>query len=327
MTQRQKTRLILLGIAIVLALVRWGCSARETKQAPPARREPEARTARRTGGEAPSRPGAARTAADEQMLLGNPDGATDDPGNRDHYLLRRPQYALSYNDSWRFPNWVAWRLSAADIGEVERGDFRPDPDLPDGFTVVTPSDYTRSGYDRGHNCNSKDRSASREDNDATFYMSNMTPQKHGMNAGAWENLESYCRQLAREGNECYIVCGHGFDGGRPGKRIGRNDVAVPDFGWKVVLVLPEQAGDDRARIAAPTRVLAVKMPNDDSLGDQPWENYLVTPAEIERATGLTLFDALPAGTAQALRPKKDEGRGGSFATGGGSGYRTGRKRR
>lgn len=38
----------------------------------------------------------------------------------------------------------------------------------------------------GHNCPHKDRSRSRQDNQVVFYMSNMTPQKHGMNGGPWE---------------------------------------------------------------------------------------------------------------------------------------------
>jgi hypothetical protein len=37
--------------------------------------------------------------ASAQMLLGNPSGATTDPGNRANYLMLKPYYALSYNDA------------------------------------------------------------------------------------------------------------------------------------------------------------------------------------------------------------------------------------
>ena len=257
-------------------------------------------------------------------LLGNPDSASADASSREKYLIERPQYALSYNDDLHFPNWVAWHLSRADIGDTDRGDFAPDPDLPEDFKRIVPRDYTGTGYDRGHNCPSKDRSASRQDNDAVFYMTNMTPQKHGMNAGAWENLERYCRELTASGKECYIVCGHGFEHSGEPRRVGRAGIAVPDFGWKVVIVLPEAGGDDRARIDAGTRIIAVKIPNIDGLDRAPWERFIVPPAEIEHATGLKLLDGLPAPVASALRGKLDSG-GGSFSSSSQSGVK--RKKR
>jgi endonuclease G len=223
------------------------------------------------------------------MLWGNPDGAKPNPGSREKYLLTRPQYALSYNETLRFPNWVAWHLGAADMGSTPRGNFAPDPLLPAAFTRITPRDYTGTGYDRGHNCPSGDRTATKADNDATFYMTNMTPQTHAMNAGPWENLESYCRELAKSGSECYIVCGHGFDKGKTRSTVGPAAIAVPDWGWKVVVVLPEGAGDDRRRITKATRVIAVKMPNAQIPESDPWQKYTVTPAEIEGATGLKFF--------------------------------------
>lgn len=252
--------------------------------------------------------------AQAQMLLGNPDNATASGGNKEHYLLQYGQFALSFNDTLHFPNWVAWHLNAGDIGSASRGQFQPDAHLPAGFTVVTPGDYTRTGYDRGHNCPSADRSDTRANNDAVFVMSNMTPQAHGLNAGPWEQLESYCRDLARRGNELYIVCGHGFSAPTH-DTIGRVHIAVPDFAWKVVVVVPDQSGNDLNRITAQTRVIAVKMPNINTVSKQAWTRYVVTPAQIEQATGLHLFSALPANVATALRAKLDaEGRSVSART-------------
>ncbi|MBC8139222.1 MAG: DNA/RNA non-specific endonuclease, partial [Fibrella sp.] len=71
--------------------------------------------------------------AKSQMALGNPDRATASPSNPQHYLIQRPQYALSYNDTLRFPNWVAWHLTKSDVGELDRGAFQPDPALPESF--------------------------------------------------------------------------------------------------------------------------------------------------------------------------------------------------
>ncbi|WP_395092221.1 DNA/RNA non-specific endonuclease [Armatimonas sp.] len=254
-----------------------------------------------------SRPQSTSATADEPMdVLGNPDGATASPSNKEHFLMRRPQFDLSYNDSLHFPNWVAWHLVASDIGDTERGNFVPDPDLPDGFARITTRDYSSSGYDRGHNCPSKDRTASKADNDVAFYMTNITPQQHGMNAGPWEKLETYCRKLAQEGNELYILCGHGFRD-KNFNTIGSDKIAVPDFGWKIIVVLPNKTGNDLERVDTDTRVIAVQMPNISTISKQPWDKYITTVAELEQATGLTFFESLHESVARVLKPKQDAG--------------------
>lgn len=250
--------------------------------------------------------------AKSQMILGNPDRATASPSNPQHYLIQRPQYALSYNDTLRFPNWVAWNLSKADVGELDRGAFQPDPALPSSFTRVTPADYSRSGYSRGHNCPSKDRTTTREDNNAVFLMSNITPQAQGMNGGPWAELESYSRDLAREGNELFIYCGHGFSQ-KKRKTIGKAKVAVPDFGWKIVVVVPPTTSNQVSvaatnplrRITGTTRVIAVRMPNINTISKKDWREYRTSVEDIETATGLKFFDALPAPIAAQLKGKVD----------------------
>jgi endonuclease G, mitochondrial len=240
------------------------------------------------------------------MLLGNPDGATSDTQNREHYLMPRLQYALSYNDTLHFPNWVAWHLEAKDIGETDRSSFIPDPNLPRSFTRIVTHDYSNTGYDRGHNCPSKDRTASPEDNSVAFYMTNITPQQHGMNAGPWEQFENYCRSLTRAGNEVYIICGHGFNH-QTIETIGPQQIAVPNFGWKIAVVLSDRPGDDLARIKKSTRVIALKMPNISTISKRKWEEFITTPAQIEIDANMKFFTNLPPDIAEALRAKRDDG--------------------
>ncbi|WP_324679575.1 DNA/RNA non-specific endonuclease [Hymenobacter sp. GOD-10R] len=68
-------------------------------------------------------------------------------------------------------------MSSAWLGSAERQDnFSADNSLPSGWYRVTMSSYTGSGFDRGHNCPSADRTGFIEDNSATFLMTNMMPQ-------------------------------------------------------------------------------------------------------------------------------------------------------
>src|ERR1017187_7588170 len=142
-----------------------------------------------------------------QMQLGNPSNAGADTNNHAHYLIQRPVEAMDYSDNLREPNWTSWDLTASDVGSSGRSPvFFADTNLPSNFYVVASTDYSGSGYDRGHMCPSADRTDNVTDNDMVFFMSNFVPQTPDNNQGPWENLETYCRTLAQT-NELLIICG------------------------------------------------------------------------------------------------------------------------
>jgi endonuclease G len=227
--------------------------------------------------------------------------------DRDDYLIERPQYVLSYNAHKRTPNWVSWRLVKSDIGSAARAPFEPDPLLPKGFAKVTSHAYDGSGFDRGHMCPAKDRSASAEDSEATFFMTNIVPQSPVCNQKPWEKLETYCRSLAKKGHELQIVCGpHGVGGsGKNGHREtigkGKIDVTVPAKVWKVIVVLPEAGAAPRKN----TRVIAVIIPNEQSV-ELDWAPYRTSAEAIEKMTGYRFFRNVPAPIATAMRKHVDD---------------------
>jgi endonuclease G len=201
------------------------------------------------------------------VRFGLPSPAKVDPDKREDFLIERPQYVLSYNAEKRTPNWVSWRLRKDDLGKSTRGPFSPDPLLPKSFAHVTSHVYDGSGFDRGHMCPAQDRSAEQKDMDATFFLTNIVPQAPNCNQRGWERLESYSRDLAKKGHELHVVAGPQGKGGT-GKNgeaeevgKGRLKVAVPAKVWKVIVVLPEDGAQPRKN----TRVIAVLMPNDQSV--------------------------------------------------------------
>ncbi len=149
------------------------------------------------------------------MQLGNATSATSsDPNNHTHYLIQRPQYALDYNDTTHEPNWVAWDLTSGDVGSSGRGTFPwVDTTLPPSFYEVLTTDYSGSGYDRGHMCPSADRTVTVADNEQLFYMSNMIPQSPDNNQGGGATFEDYCRSQASAGHEILITSGPSVFGG------------------------------------------------------------------------------------------------------------------
>lgn len=245
-----------------------------------------------------------------QMQTGNPSAAATDPiANRTNFLIQRAQYAFGYNDTTREPNWVAWNLTSGDVGSSGRSpDFFQDTTLPAGFYQVLPTDYSGSGYDRGHLCPSGDRTVTRADNDVVFFMSNMMPQAPDNNQGVWASFETYCRTLADTGNEVLIIAG---PGGFAGSTIA-SGVSIPGFTWKIAVVVPLGAGTALSRITATTRVIAIKIPNTAGVRSNPWQQYVTSTTQLQTDTGYTFFtDPALAAVAAALRAQVD----GQTATG------------
>lgn len=58
----------------------------------------------------------------DHLALGNPSMAIPDVSNPNNYLMRKPQYALSYSRDRGTPNWVSWHLDASDRGGADRQD-------------------------------------------------------------------------------------------------------------------------------------------------------------------------------------------------------------
>ncbi|GGF10515.1 DNA/RNA non-specific endonuclease [Hymenobacter cavernae] len=246
---------------------------------------------------------------DDNMALGNPSGATSNPANATNYLLVHPQFTIGYNANRGTPTWVSWHLNRAWRGSAPRqDDFRPDLALPRGFYQVTPRSYSGSGFDKGHNCPSADRTTDLDDNSATFLMTNMIPQAPNNNQRTWSGLEEYGRTLVDRGNEIYIIMGNYGKGGTGANglatTIDNGRVTVPKRVWKVLVVLPEGSNDLQRIAAGQARIIAVDTPNDNSISPD-WHQYRVSIDAIEAATGLDLLSKLPPDVQTRLQAKVD----------------------
>lgn len=244
------------------------------------------------------------------LLLGNPSNALADVKSPDNYLMTKPYYTLSYNRGRGGPNWVCWYLGDEWLGSIKRAnDFRPDDSLPEGWYKVQSTSYIGSGFERGHNCPSADRTVSLKANSATFLMSNMIPQAPANNQNTWGNLEGYERMLVGKGNEVYVIMGSYGQGGY-GTRgyhttIDNGRITVPSNIWKVVVVIPN-GNNDLQRVNATTRVIAVNTPNNNNISAD-WTKYICTVRDIERATGYNLLSKLPKNIQDAVETRKDSG--------------------
>ena len=234
------------------------------------------------------------------LTMGNPSNAVTDVAQPNNYLMQKPQYALSYSRDNGGPNWVSWHLDNSWLGSTPRqDDFRADTTLPTGWYRVQATDYSGSGFDRGHMCPSADRTVSVTANSSTFLMTNMIPQLPANNQGVWANLESYSRTLVSQGNELYIISGgHGLQ-----FFIANGHVAVPAQTWKVIIVLPV-GSNDVSRVTTSTRTIAVVMPNSGSIGSD-WRAYRVSVDQVEAITGFDFFSNVSSGIQAVIEGQVD----------------------
>ena len=228
------------------------------------------------------------------LTFGNPSGAIADPSISDNYLLVRDQYAMSYNDTTRIANWVGWQLNESWLGDTPRqDDFRADLDLPAGFFQVSATDYSGSGFDRGHITPSADRTASVTDNSNTFYMTNMMPQAPSNNRGVWASFENHLRTLLPS-QDLYIYAGGrgaGGDGSNGFATTIGPGITVPSHTWKTVLVV--DAGETPGQVSEDDYTITIDIPNSQSVAGTSWQDWVIDVDTLEISTGYDFFAELP----------------------------------
>ncbi|GAB2580044.1 DNA/RNA non-specific endonuclease [Spirosoma areae] len=209
----------------------------------------------------------------------------------DGELIRHEGYTLRYRDQYKVAEWVAYPLLAYEItGDANRKNeqFKPDPSVSTGTAL--PSDYTRSGYDRGHLAPAGDFKFSQRMMRETFLMSNITPQEPQFNRGIWSDLENQVRAWARRDNGLYVVTGPVLKRGLP--TIGKaNEVSVPEKFYKVVLYANKPS----------IRLIGFLLDNEPS--DQSIKEFVVPVDQIEQLTGLDFFPKIPDDLEQKLESK------------------------
>lgn len=195
-------------------------------------------------------------------------------------IIQRTGYTLSYDAKNKTPQWVAWELTKEETrGNEERcTEFFPDPDTW-GNKVVT-SDYSHSGYDRGHMAPAGDMKWSKKAMQESFYMSNICPQDHNLNTKDWNDLEMKSREWARRFGRIHIVCGPIYNGKR-NEYIGVHRIKVPDGFFKVILINTK------------TKQSAFGFIFENEAGERPLSDYLVSVDKVEEITGLNFFSLLP----------------------------------
>lgn len=155
--------------------------------------------------------------------------------------LQKPRFLVYYNIDKNAPALVLWSLSASDLGNCRRPTsqtFLIDPECP--RPRAKSSDFTRSGYQRGHLCPSADRSVSAQLMRATFVMSNVAPMSPVLNMQGFAQSEERARHIARSGHRCMMVAGSIFSHDSI-LCLARSSVGIPDSFFRACIVPDDTA--------------------------------------------------------------------------------------
>lgn len=213
------------------------------------------------------------------------------PGNSKGVLIKHKAYILSYREEYEQAEWVAYELTKSELNDVtgREDNFTEDPDVATGSALS--SDYSRSGYDRGHLAPSADMRYESRVQKESFYMSNIAPQSAELNRGVWKDLEEAVRRWVKQYDTLYIVTGGVLQPGL--EYIGKkNKIAVPNEFYKIIF--------DKHRMV----MKAFLIPNNNPGPD--FNDYRVTVDSVEKVTGLDFFPALPDSIENIIEAKIGE---------------------
>lgn len=211
-------------------------------------------------------------------------------------LLINEYYSVGYSYMFRHPRWA---IEVIDHQKTIKrlNNFRPDFRIPEQFRLE-PNDFRNSGYDRGHLVASADKDSELLENSETFLLSNMTAQKHELNAGPWEDLENLVREVDKLDSilEVYAMSGPIYLWDKAFEVItphsgSHNTFPIPHAFFKSILT-----EDVKGQI----NLYSYIMPNIEKI-DVNFQNNVCSTSEVERVTGMILWPALVGEKIQVLK--------------------------
>lgn len=205
-------------------------------------------------------------------------------------------YSFLYDKTYKTALWVAYATSnSGDFKDnnVGRNDaWAYDPAIDQSWQPNLSGAYSSSGlsYDRGHQVAFNDRQTTKEQNQQTFYYTNMTPQYSYLNQGQWNTLERKVQGVATVttgSDTLYVVTGPLFEGtlATVTDKSG-NECKVPSGYWKCLMKCSfSSQGEMNAAVGCAYLV------NTNSSNTAP---TATTIDAIESRTGFDFFANVPS---------------------------------
>ena len=201
-------------------------------------------------------------------------------------------YGITFSVEWSYADkanrWTCYQMHAGNtLQKVTRSDdpFKPDPEIPSQYRTVV-NNYKSSGFSKGHLCPSADRLCSSEQNEQTFYLSNMQPQWQPHNGGLWLRLENKIRDWADQCDTLYVVKAATIRADQiyEERCHGTTDASLPVPKYFYMALLAYNKSTDKYEAIGLWTLHQNSWDNNTNLGD-----YAITIDELEERTGIDFF--------------------------------------
>lgn len=129
-------------------------------------------------------------------------------------VINFDHYTVGFNEKEKRTEWVSYRLTHEMVtapAEGSRVAF-----YQEGKSLSS-TEYTRSGFDRGHMAPFAHFNFSEEAGASTFSMLNIIPQSPFINRGIWRGIEEYERKIVEYYPCIYVLIKNDYTGTKKGK--------------------------------------------------------------------------------------------------------------
>lgn len=212
-----------------------------------------------------------------------------------HYASGILNYTVDWHAEKKHSRWVAftftressqenWDRKNWEHTEWGHDPFQADPSLS-VYERTELKDYDRDGYDRGHLCASADRLNSKDCNEQTFYLSNMSPQISRFNQKDWVKLEGLVQNWGRSNtfrDTLYVVKGGTIRDDQI-MTYNKHDVPVPKYYFMALMC--KKSGTYKA--------IGFWVEHKSYGGNPDVSSWAVSIDELEEKTGIDFFCNLP----------------------------------
>lgn len=229
----------------------------------------------------------------ELPAVGDEEGFVYISHSYDYYGKHYRNFSYWYDCRNKYATWLAYPLFTTSAATTRTDTWDYDPKIAKRYQPRLFSAFGVSGYARGHQVPSGDRTQCDEANIQTFYFTNITAQNSEFNGSIWMNLENSVREWAGGCDTLYVVTG-ALARKTAGEEITYfkdnegKDVAVPKAYYKVLLRYRKNGtvngGYD-----------AIGFIYDNAVCDHatPTAADAKSVAELEKITGFDFFHNLP----------------------------------
>jgi len=181
-------------------------------------------------------------------------------------LLHKSAFDICYSYKNKTPSVTIYSINKTNLlkPKLKRKHltFKPDYQIPIKYRSYS-QDYSKTGFDRGHNTPNAAFNYNKKFQKETFLMSNISPQKPKMNRGIWRKIEKFARFQAMKHKKVNIITGSCLSIGKI-----KNNITIPKYFFKIIQI--------------PNNIISFLVPNKNFKTKQKAKNFLSSIKEIEQ---------------------------------------------